>query len=593
MITKARQIAFTAILAAASLSAVAQDTTTEVELRYKENPELRDFSKLSLTPAINLPAVTLSRLPYSSSDVRVTVPGSITTLETAAYADTIYSSPFRGYAALGFMTKYNLAASAGYKILDNDHTRLNAWLQFDGTAYKTQPLGDMTYVGTVSDPTSAVPMLRSLSKHYVRSNTATLGADLHQAVGRESFIDAGIDYTLSRYSFYRGFTDFDAEYQNLHRINVEMTWTLSHGGFRYGLGAGYHHFGFGNMMMRYDAPELAGFHAQRENRFTVNGFFNGSFAGASSAGIDVEMSHLSYPYLGVSSSFGAPELHKGGFNHTLLSLTPYYRFDINSFHLDLGARIDMTFNDGKFFHIAPHAQATWTPGDFAKIYIKAGGGEWQNTLGSLYDVSPYLLPFMSYHNSNIPVTAEVGVTVGSWKGLYAEFSATYAIANHWLMPLIGDYSDFGTVNLKGYKFRGAVGYRYRDIIDIRASYEGAPQKYNRGYYLWRDRAKSVAEIGLVVRPIKALDLNIGWEYRGGRRTYFEVADFAGFPDLSYYKTPQSLRSVNNLKAGALYRINTQWSVFLTGENLLNRHHFLVSGEGAQGLTGLVGATYKF
>lgn len=573
----ARQLAVSVALSAAALGLSAQELSTEVEIRYEEAPELQNFDKLTLNPSVRLSSQKASVLPYSSRNLHVGVPGSISTLEPAAYADTIYSSPFRGYAALGFMTKYNLAASAGYKIFDTDHTRLSAWMQFDGAAYKTQPMDAVLNVGITDGGSQAFSVRQPRPQHYVRRNTATVGADLHQAVGRESFIDVGMDYTFSRYNIF-------SDYQNLHRFNLDASWSLTHGGFNYGLGAGYHHFGFSNIM----GHGIDGRHAQRENRITAFGFFNGSFAGASSAGINIEMSHLSYPYDGGVAYIAPVDNRVKGFSHTLLSLTPYYRFDIENFHLDLGARIDMTFNDGKFFHIAPHAQATWTPGDFTKLYVKAGGGEWQNTLSSLYEVSPYMLPFMSYHNSHIPITAEVGVTVGDWNGFYAEISTVYAIANDWLMPDNSVNVNFYPVDLKGYKLRGALGYRYRDIIDVRASYERAPQKYTRGYYLWRDRAKSVVNIDLLVHPMKDLDLNVGWEYRGGRRCYVDAAD-----ELGFYKAPMSLRSVNNLKAGALYRITPQWSVFLTGENLLNRHHFTVAGEGAQGITGLLGATYKF
>lgn len=576
-----RHLAVSVALTAVTFGLSAQELSTEVEIRYEEAPELQNFDKLTLNPSLRLSTQKASALSYSTRNLHVGVPGSISTLEPASYADTIYSSPFRGYAALGFMTKYNLAASAGYKIFDTDHTRLNAWFQFDGSAYRTQPM-DAVRNAMITDGSSQIIMENvSRPKHYVRNNTASVGANLHQAVGKESFIDAGMDYSFSRYNILY-------ESQNLHRFNLEASWSLSHGGFNYGLGAGYHHFGFSNIQ-GYGADFS---HAQRENRITAGGFFYGSFAGASSAGINIEMSHLSYPYDGSVTYVDSDDRYLPGFSHTLLSLTPYYRFDIKNFHLDLGARIDMTFNDGKFFHIAPHAQATWTPGGFAKLYIKAGGGEWQNTLSSLYEVSHYMLPFKSYHNSHIPVTAEVGVTVGDWKGFYAEISATYALANDWLMPDNSEGTNFCPIDIKGYKLRGAVGYRYRDIIDFRASYERAPQKYTHAYYLWRDRAKSVVNIDLLVRPMKDLDLNIGWEYRGGRRCYVDAADETT-PAPVFYKMPLSLRSVNNFKAGALYRITPQWSVFLTGENLLNRHYFLVSGEGAQGITGLLGATYKF
>lgn len=601
----ARNIALTAVLAATVLSGAAQELHTEVEVRYNETPQLREINKIGMTPTISLPAERSVRMPYSTSDVRVGVPGSISTLEPAAYADTIYTSPYRGYAALGFMPMFNLGASAGYKFLDTDHTRLNAWMQYDGTAYK----GTMMPVSPADGE----------SKGYVRRQTATVGADLHQAVGRESFIDAGVDYTFARYN-----TPLfpDILHQNIHRFNASLLWTLSHKDFHYGLGGEYGRFAYVNHQgyIAVGPTSGQGLNAygyptpMRENRFRFNGFFYGRFAGASSAGINVSLSHNSYgqsyqpTYTGPDNGIGMTPLRTDRL--TTLSLHPFYRFDIDRFRLDLGLQVDLTFNAGKTFHIAPRAQATWIPSDFIKVYVKATGGTHANTLGSLYEVTPYAVPFQSFRDSEIPVETEVGVTIGGWHGFYAELSASYAIANDWLMPQLEStiidldqlqvsdrrmFTRFSAVDMKGYRLHGALGYNWKNIIDVNASVDIAPQKEKRGYYLWRDRAKTVANARLRVTPIKPLDIELGWEYRGDRAVSTSATYIRGTvsPETTVETGMRSLGSVNNLSAGALYRITPQWSAFIRGENLMNRHSFLIGGMPAQGITGLIGATYKF
>lgn len=577
----ARNIALTAILALTAIGGTAQSLNTEVEIRYNETPQLRDFNKIALTPAISVPKASTILPPYSYTDVRVGVPGSITTLEAASYADSIYTSPWRGYATLGFMPKFNLGASAGYKFLDNDHTRLNAWLQYDGTAYEGRPMENAT------------PAYNR--DRYIRRNTATVGAALHQAVGRESFIDAGVDYSFSRFNTP---TAYDLTNQNLHRVNASMLWTLIHNDITYGLGAAFSRFAPTNSL-RYkclDTPDHAHYlQPTRENRYDAYGFFRGHIAGASSAGIDLRLSHLNYNH-SADVIHNSMELDHGGeTHHTLLSIAPRYCFDVKSFHLDLGVNIDLTFGAGKVFHIAPDAKATWLPSDLVKVYISATGGQHQNTLGSLHDITPYALPFQTFRNSQVVADAEAGVTVGSWKGFYAEIAFNYGIANDWLMPYTFSEqltTTFTALDIRGYRLHGKLGYSYRDLFAISASYEMAPQKLKRGYYLWADRAKRVIDINFTITPFSPLDINLGWEYRGGRATTAAVIiDGGGHPVPSTLLRP--LRSVNNLKAGALYRITPQWSAFITGENLLNRHHYLIGGMPAQGITGLIGATYKF
>lgn len=576
MISTTRHIALSIILAATVFTATAQEISTEVEIRYKETPQLREFNKMDLIPAISLPNEKNATLPYNTGDVRVGVPGSITTLEATSYADTIYTSPWRGYAALGFMPKFNLGASAGYKILDNDHTRLNTWLQYDGTVYKGTP---MTNANAAYN--------RAI---YVRRNTATIGANLHQAVGHESFIDAGIDYSFSRFNTpsYEQMMN-----QNLHRLNISALWTLSYNDFEYGLGAFYKRFAPTNSP-GYDCyyPSQYYLHPPtRENRIGATGFFSGKFAGTSSAGIRIDLSHQSYNHLGATEYGSSTLRHIGKTHNTLLTLAPRYRFDVNEFKLDLGVNIDLAFNSGEVFHIAPDAQATWLPSDIVKVYIKARGGQHQNTLSSLFDITPYARPFTAMRNSQVIVDAEAGVTVGNWKGFYAEISFNYSITDNWLIAVTDPElsTTFTAVDMRGYKLRGALGYNYRNIIDVSASYETAPQKIRHGYYQWADRAKTVVNADLCITPIKPLDINVGWEYRGGRATLFDGTAIGTGQDISLC----SLRSVNSLKAGAFYRITPQWSAFLRGENLLNRHYYLIGGLPGQGITGLAGVTYKF
>ncbi len=595
----ARNIAIlTTLCALIALSATAQEIHTEVEVKYNETPQLREVSKLNLPSTLNIPAEKVSQLPYSTANVGIGVPGTITTLEPVAYADTIYTSPYRGYAALGFMPMYNAALSAGYKILDTDRTRLNAWMQYDGTAYKGTRM--------------PLSLTEQESKLYVRSHTVSLGGSLHQAIAKESFIDAGVDYTYSHYN-----TPIfpETHHQAAHRFNASMLWSLKDGDFNYGAGAEYGRFAYVNHT-GYQVANQMGVSSMpknpmRENRFRFNGFFSGKFAGASLAGVDLSLSHNSYEQTFEVIPSGVPNevlaVPQEQNRLTTLSLNPYYRFDINQLKFDIGAQIDLTFNAGKVFHIAPKVKATWCASELVKVYAKVTGGSVANTLGSLYDVTPYAMPYQSFRNSEVPIDAEVGVMVGSIKGFYAEISASYAIANDWVMPQMRSllYSenmlsgmspkmitDFGTCDISGYKLHGAVGYNWKNIIDVKASIDIAPQKIDKGYYLWKDRAKTVASVQLCVTPIKPLDVELGWEYRGGRSIYSSVIEYDGV-NVNHYTGLQSLGSINNLTAGALYRIDDQWSAFLRGENLMNRKSLLIGGMPSQGITGLIGVTYKF
>ncbi len=214
------------------------------------------------------------------------------------------------------------------------------------------------------------------------------------------------------------------------------------------------------------------------------------------------------------------------------------------------------------------------------------GGEHQNTLGTLYDFTRYVHPSGIYENSNIPFAVDAGITIGSWKGFSLEIFGGYAVANDWLMPvdMMQGCCGFSQVNLKGWHFGTVATYEYRDMAKLEVGCETAPQKFNRGYYLWRDRARHVVDASLTVTPVKALDITLGYELRADRKM-MNPADV---------ESPAwNLGDADNLSLGGLYRFTPQLSLFARLENMLNSKHMLIGDIPAQGFTGLVGFGYKF
>ncbi len=593
MILNHKSVALAALmlLAAGPGLSAQENLTQEITVRHHEEVKPTDAVKINASPVVTMPPLQASRLTYGMRQIRVGVPASISSLSPAAYGDTIYVSPYKGYASLGYLPMLNLGASAGYKFIDNDRVRLNGWLQYDGTSYR----GDLPWQpADVADKESV----------RLRRNFVTLGSALHTAVGRQSFIDMGLDYTFARFNT----PSCDGmDNQNVHRFNLQGLWTINTGKWNGGAGLSYGHFAYGNLINMdasyftesadqtpvEDWPALVDKAKRpvREDRITAHAFVAGKVLGAEAAGLSVNFSYLTYGRNSAVAVLPGTDWADGGmalrplgsFSHGLLSFRPYYRTTWNHIDLDLGANLEVTVNNGRVFHISPSAQATWKPADLVAVYVKANGGERQNTLGSLFDVTYYSIPNVAYNNSHVPLNGEVGVTIGMFRGFYAELAAGYAIANDWLMPLMPDPQTtmFSPVDMKGYKLHIALGYRYRNLAEASISFERAPQKVDRGFFLWRDRAKNVAEANLRVSPISSLDINIGWTYRGGRMTGTGTGEL------------MPLGNVNALSVGGIYRITPQWSAFANVENILNHRFTLIGGLPSQGVGGLAGVSYKF
>lgn len=563
------------VAAAGALTVAAQENLKqEITVTHREDVKPTDAVKLNLSPAVTMPPLQLQKLDYSMRQVKAEVPATLSVLSPASYADSIYRSPFRGYVAAGYFPMLNAGASAGYKFIDNDRVRVNGWLQYDGVNYR----------GNAADFAAR----EDAGKMRVRRNTLTLGGALHSAVGKLSYLDLGIDYTFARYNT-PSLNDW--EYQNVHRINLLGLWSMNAGKWNTGVGAGFGHFAYTNAVTYLEMPDAAipasaeALAPTRENRFHVNAFASASIWGAEKVGLDVKFAGLNYGNHAEIVSDGTTFRldPRGSLSHALLTIRPYYRVTWKQVDLNLGVNLNLTFNNGKAFHFSPAAQATWKPGGCVNVYIKANGGEHQNTLGSLYDASVYTAPNLAYGNSHLPFDGEVGVTVGLFKGFYSVLSAGYAIANDWLMPVaLWDHvSAFEKINMKGHKLHFSVGYRYRNLVDVNVAGEMAPQKYDKGYYLWRDRAKYVAEAALKVTPVEPLSLGLSWRYRGSRRQ----VDLEG--------RTHNLGNVSNIDFSAGYSFTQQLTVFAKVENLFNHHYMLVGGVPANGVNGLIGLTYKF
>lgn len=548
----------------------------EITVDHEVVPESRDIQRMNLNPTMTLPKVAEKHMTYSSRMVNIAVPGTISTLDPAAYADTIPTSPWRGYVAGGIFPLFNADLSAGYKFVDNDHTRFAGFLQYNGSVYRGKYPTDMA------------------EKQYVRRHSATMDLSLHQAVGTKSFIDAGADFALSRYNMPAGRT---LTPQIMRRIGLQATFTSSAQNISYNAGMKYSHFAFNNNIGSDMIIGREALNPVRENIFGFLGRARTSLDGRSTLGLDIDVDIVADTRRSVATfdPLIATYLFSsyGDYTHGLASVKPFYRFDYSNLRLDIGARVDISFKAGKAFHIAPDIKATWRPLKMLAIFAKAGGGEHQNTLSSLFGDTPYAATMMAYANSHIPITLDAGLTIGTWKGLYLQLAAGYARANDWLMPVTDAdcMTFFKPIDLKGGHWSVRAGYTYRKLASLTLSYEGAPQGYDKGYYLWRDRAKSVAGAELKVTPIKALDVNIGYELRSGRAMIDRnPGDGLAIPP---YAVSYSLGRISNLKAGACYRYTRRLSFFVEAENILcnkYRHIGLVAG---QGIHGLLGASYKF
>lgn len=560
------------LAAVAALSASAQGLHQEIDVEREIVPIERDATRINTLPTLVLPPITPARLSFSERVVTARVPNSASPLDPTAYGDTLAPSPWRGYAALGIFPLYNVDFSAGYRILDTSRSRLSLWTQYDGRVY-SKDRGE------------------NYDTRYWRDHTVSAGLDYDQKIGRKSFLDASLNYTFSSHTI----APLDIPHYQLEadRVNFNAAYRSRAEGLTYRIAARYSYFGYCKQDMEWTPA--------KQNLFGLD--LGGKIkAGETSwVKLDADIAVLS---TSKHTNYMYSDVMEGGESSGLLTLSPAYLYAGKNFDARLGARLNVSFNDGKAFHVAPDVLLGWHPSSYFALSLSATGGVVMNTLASVNDITPYCDPFSVYGSSHIPYDFNGTITIGPFRGGYLQFFGGYARANNWLMPFsttmpFNGGLKFSGVDVKGWHAGAAVGYDYRNLFSISLRYETASRgdwDVTEGYYKWRDRARHVFSGELTVRPVSQFEITAGMEWRCGRRMvdyYIKYPEPDPSSSAVFQYTLRDLGNVSNLTLGASYAFTPSLTFFLRGENLLNHRHIILGDRISQGITGLIGASYKF
>lgn len=555
----------------------AQDLHKDINVEQAITPTKRDASRISILPTVTLPPIQAATLNYSNKVVTTRVPNSFTTLDPVAWGDKLYTSPYCGYFNLGVGMPVLIGdISAGYRILDSDKTRLSIWGQYNGDLYKRE---HTTW----------------------HDHTASLGIDLHQAVGRKAFLDGGLDYT---YGFHDMPGDDGRFSQSTSRVNLTANLSAEHSGLSYLAGIRLQHFGFYNPHFPGEEPSIDdpynGYEPVRQNLVGVT--FGGKLETGSSSHIGM---NIDADFLATGKHYvaGVPFLeenavHMPSQTSGLITLNPYYELHNSSATLRIGADVDFSIKSGKTIHFSPNVTLAWHGSQVFGAELKFHGGSHLNTLSSLYDITPYMNGSIAYRQSHIPYAIDGKIAFGPFFGGSVEIFGGYAKANNWLMPIVSGIYPAGAVwegvDVEGYLYGIRLGYDSGKAIAASASYEGAPGKWDRAYYEWRDRARHVINAELKIRPIEKLLLTIGYEFRAGRSCYIYLDEPEQIGGLETYPCEKvSLGVVGDLRVGAGYALTDRFTVFARGENLLARKSIYIGGRPMQSTNAMIGASLKF
>lgn len=578
-------------LAVASSTALAQDLKKDVVIDRDVEPAVRAANRMSsVAPSILSPNVEKRKLLLSEYTGTGSLNCRLSMLEPAAYADTFAISPYRGYAAIGYFPAFNLGASAGYRFVDTEHTKLGAWLQYDGNSYNSK--SELLMGGTVPYYT-----------YKLKRHTFTLGAEFENEFRVGSLgIDFGYthDYTTQP-NIADDFT------QNTNKFEFAVGWKAKSHSLPWHVGATLNYFGFGNAMPidKLIAVPVNESRAVNEFIFGINGGIEKKFNNQL-VGLDINARFQNLNSLAtvipVASPLGSEDVfpsliytdYYGKRTLGITSLTPHYNYNNGSFTANLGVKVDLcTGNSNGGVYFSPDVTLAYAPTSQFSVYGKVNGGKELNSLAELYEDSQFMSSAYSYERSEVPFDAQVGVNVGPFSAFTAELWLGYSKANNWLMPAAYDDLEFFVpTDIKGFRYGARLAWQYNEVFKIHAQAEGVPTGANKGYYKWRDNARWAINAGFTVTPIKPLDVNVDWNLRTKRHLYDVFP--AVYGTIAYWNSVDfDLGNARSLDISATYRITDAFSAFVNVENILSKRWYITSELKNQGIHGLFGVTYKF
>lgn len=603
-------------IALALASASTLFAQTEAPLRGSVNvdgrylPDVIRQNKVNTLPRLYSFPLESSELNYEKTGVTTPFTPSFAQLPALAWQSSRELNDSKGYVNLQLGSWLNSSLSAGYQILDTKETHLGVWLQHNSTSLWKPEMSAET---------------KDVTRHRYDD---VFAFDFSHRFNDYGTLSSDFAYHLGYFNYY-GFygpnmvnhTDFKAPTQTLNDVNFNIGWLGSpQNSFNYHAKIGIRHFAYRALY----APIFANNHAlglehtdgQHETDFNVNAGINYNVNDLSSFGIDANLDCIGYN----ETDWELFNVE----NYSNLTLSPHYRFTQGKLNVQIGAKIDMTFDAGTemrpydTFHFSPDVRVDFKSGP-AGLYLHLGGGTQLNTLANQANTDYYGLPaILNSQPIFSPLDAKLGINFGPFYGISAGMAFAYKNMRH--QPLNGLYTYYlnhgnesitGTSNthynlldtyglsMKGWSLQGNVHYRYGKKIDLGFDISYQPQDGSKGYYNGMDNARWTLDASLSVAPIEPLRITAHYGYRGVRKAYYRTITnydegivINGQKGL-YELKEMRLSDITNLSLRADWQLNKSISLNVQANNLLNNNVELMPELSSEGVTILGGVQFVF
>lgn len=547
----------------------------EVTIVKDYTPIVKEASKINSLPPVSTPAFERKPVAYRYDATPAEI--SITTSDMAVprISPVATGDKYRkGYIDFGMGTYMSMAGNAGYHILDNATDRLDIGVQFTSLNWDI-PVNSSFVQGAEQESAT-------------RQTFYDTRTGLHYDHRFESDVTFAINaaYRFLNFNYYgscgnlpgnRSSHPFQWAHNFFAEIKADNSAAVAYDYNQWSVTGGYSLYS--NRWGAY-VPDPS-----REQHAYLQASLCGDIGSGWSAGAEANINFLQYSGVYPAGTPADEVIHNPELAATsmqsvfMTELLPHIDWNGSRVHFRAGLRAYISVNDGTIFRFAPDVHFNWEFVDNYFIYANIGGGKRLHTWN---DVSQYCIYFDP--SQRIPSTySPLDATGGIRFNIIPEFSFSayggYEIAEAALFQSVGQSSQ-------------AINWQALDATCVKA---GARIDLNIGrivsfiadgtYRLWRqgteeisfDRPRWEANARIKVQPHKRFDIEAGYNMQLGRN----------------YGSLGSLADIHNLQASVTYRPIDILSIFVQGNNLLNRKYDFYYGLAAPRIQVMGGLAVTF
>ena len=583
-----------------------------ISVEGKYVPEVIRVDRVNAFPKALRFALDSSPMEYEWGGVAASFQPYALAMPATGWRDTHEYGTERGYLEFGAGSWLNSTLSAGYRFIDSGRTLVGVRLQHNSTSLWKPQLCELT---------------KDEKQYRYDESVGLYASHIFKGVGR---LDAAFDYHVGLFNYYGmifpdnyligsvtppHYLEVKFPSQTVNDVSLRLDWRSllrASSSVQYDASLRIRHLGFRSLPLPiyWSGEGSERIKGNRETDVELSGSVKMPWDNGSSIGVDADLNVLLYGGAKEIFTWSTPGVTQQTLenpdNYGMLTLTPYYRFTRGLLDVRVGADIDLSFNAGpdgnrySFFHMAPDVKFSLQSGGFG-MYLELLGGSELNTLANLRRLDYYQMPALTTTRPTYtPLDAAFGINLGSFSGFSMGVSARYRVSKH--VPLGGWYQAWlnnGSSSMSGltevsanefmqYSLNseginlhgGSVGANitYEPMTALRLKAEGnwQPQKGKKGFFNGYDRPRVTARFEAMVKPISPLRITLGYDYRGVRNIYTtSIPELANGTLITGGSEPalHSLRlpDLTLLNLSAAWSFSPTFSIWVQGDNLLNRH----------------------